>query len=78
MQSEAMVFAALAEDFGPTSRWPALRSTPTGASNSSWEDVGTKLGGYLVEVGLAEPGDATPYDAADFRQQLAPGGPVAV
>ncbi|MET8418068.1 hypothetical protein ACWD7C_39635 [Streptomyces sp. NPDC005134] len=57
---------------GPTSRQPALRSTPTGASNSSWEDVETK------EVGLAEPGDATPYDTVDFRQQLAPGCPIAV
>lgn len=29
-----------------------------------------KLGDYLVEVGLAAPGDETPYDAVAFRRQL--------
>lgn len=36
----------------------------------SWEDVEAKLGDYLVEVGLAEPGDDAPYDAVTFRRQL--------
>jgi hypothetical protein len=35
-----------------------------------WEDVEAKLGDYLVEVGLAEPGDDAPYDAVSFRRQL--------
>ncbi|MER5687484.1 hypothetical protein [Streptomyces sp. NPDC002205] len=50
---------------------------PTGTSNSSWEDVEMKLGDFLVEVGLAEPGNATPYDAVGFRRQPA-SGPIAV
>ncbi|MFG2115697.1 hypothetical protein ACGFRB_24225 [Streptomyces sp. NPDC048718] len=39
----------------------------------SWEDVEGKLDDYLVEIGLAEPGQAAPYDAVSFRRRgLAP------
>ncbi|MFC8833316.1 Tn3 family transposase [Streptomyces griseoincarnatus] len=69
---EAMVFAALAEE---------LRTGDVAVAGSEeyadwseqllpWEDVETKLGDYLVEVGLAEPGEATAYDAVTFRRQL--------
>ncbi|MFD7601820.1 hypothetical protein ACWDZ8_36360 [Streptomyces sp. NPDC003233] len=37
-----------------------------------WEDVEEKLGDYLVEVGLAEPGEAAAYDAVFFRRQHPP------
>lgn len=69
---EAMVFAALAEE---------LRTGDVAVAGSEeyadwsqqllpWDAVEEKLGGYLVEVGLAEPGDDTPYDAVSFRRQL--------
>jgi TnpA family transposase len=43
---------------------------PTGVLCLPWEDVEAKLGDYLVEVGLAEPGDTTPYDAVTFRRVI--------
>jgi hypothetical protein len=69
---EAMVFAALVEE---------LRTGDVAVAGSEeyadwseqllpWEDVEAKLGDYLVEVGLAEPGEATAYDAVAFRRQL--------
>jgi TnpA family transposase len=69
---EAMVFAALAE---------ALRTGDIAVAGSEeyadWSEqllpmdrVEAKLGEYLVEVGLVEPGDTTVYDAARFRLQL--------
>lgn len=69
---EAMVFTALAEE---------LRTGDVAVAGSEeyadwseqllpWQDVEAKLGDYLVEVGLAEPGDNAPYDAVSFRRQL--------
>ncbi|WP_432190494.1 hypothetical protein [Streptomyces sp. Tue6028] len=69
---EAMVFTALAKE---------LRTGDVAVAGSEefadwseqllpWEDVEAKLGDYLVEVGLAEPGEAVAYGAVAFRQQL--------
>jgi len=69
---EAMVFAALAEELRTGD--VAVAGSEEYADRSEqlllWEDVEATLGDYLVEVGLAEPGDAAPYDAVTFRRQL--------
>ncbi|WP_326682081.1 Tn3 family transposase [Streptomyces sp. NBC_01237] len=36
----------------------------------AWEAVQERLASYLVEVGLAEPGESAEFDAKFFRQQL--------
>lgn len=69
---EAMVFTALAEE---------LRTDDVAVAGSEehadwseqlllWEDVEATLPAYLVEVGLAEAGETTEFDAGVFRRQL--------
>ncbi|MFE2145939.1 hypothetical protein ACFXA3_30135 [Streptomyces sp. NPDC059456] len=69
---EAMVCAALAEELRTGD--VAVAGSEEYADRSEqllpWEDIGTKPGHYVVEVGLAEPGEATAYDAATFRRRL--------
>ncbi|MFJ4741077.1 Tn3 family transposase [Streptomyces sp. NPDC088775] len=69
---EAMVFTALAEELrtGDVAVAGSEEYADWSEQLLSWEDVEGKLDDYLVEVGLAEPGEAAPYDAVSFRQQL--------
>ncbi|WP_314615260.1 hypothetical protein [Streptomyces stackebrandtii] len=67
-----MTFAALAEELRTGDVAVAWSEEYADWSEQllSWEDVEAKLGDYLVEVGLAEPGDDAPYDAVTFRLRL--------
>ncbi|MCP3822107.1 transposase [Streptomyces sp. A3M-1-3] len=69
---EAMVFANLADELrtGDIAVLGSEEYADWSKQLLVWEDVRDKLGDYLVEVGLKEPGDDTEYDAASFRRQL--------
>ncbi|GAV41726.1 Tn3 family transposase [Streptomyces acidiscabies] len=69
---EAMVFANLADELrtGDIAVVGSEEYANWSEQLLDWEIVKTKLDDYLIEVGLKEPGDDTPYDATVFRRQL--------
>jgi TnpA family transposase len=69
---EAMVFANLADELrtGDIAVVGSEEYADWSKQLLEWEIVSGKLEDYLVEVGLKEPGDDTPYDAVSFRRQL--------
>ncbi|WP_094792137.1 Tn3 family transposase [Streptomyces kasugaensis] len=69
---EAMVFTALAEELrtGDVAVVGSEEYADWSEQLLAWEAVQEKLGSYLVEVGLAEPGESAEFDAKFFRRQL--------
>ncbi|MEU3483025.1 hypothetical protein ACI2LO_29995 [Streptomyces sp. NPDC033754] len=57
-----MTFAALAEELrtGDVAAAGSEEYADRSEQLPSWEDVEAKLGDFLVEVGLADPGDDAP------------------
>jgi hypothetical protein len=66
---EAMVFTALAEELC-TGDVAVAGSEEYADWSEQLLPREEKLGDYLVEVGVAEPDEAVPYDAVAFRRQL--------
>jgi TnpA family transposase len=69
---EAMVFTALAEELrtGDVAVVGSEEYADWSEQLLDWETVQETLGSYLVEVGLAEPGESAEFDAKSFRRQL--------
>lgn len=69
---EAMVFTALAEELrtGDIAVVGSEEYADWSEQLLVWEVVQETLGSYLVEVGLAEPGESAEFDAKFFRLQL--------
>ncbi|GAB2465672.1 Tn3 family transposase [Streptomyces incanus] len=69
---EAMVFTALAEELrtGDVAVVGSEEYADWSEQLLAWEVVQEKLAAYLVEVGLAEEGEAAKFDAQFFRRQL--------
>ncbi|MFJ6574243.1 Tn3 family transposase [Streptomyces sp. NPDC091292] len=69
---EAMVFTALAEELrtGDVAVVGSEEYADWSEQLLDWEAVQETLGSYLVEVGLAEPGESAEFDAKFFRRQL--------
>ncbi|MFD5750021.1 Tn3 family transposase [Streptomyces sp. NPDC127033] len=69
---EAMVFTALAEELrtGDVAVAGSEEYADWSEQLLAWEVVQETLGSYLVEVGLAEPGESAEFDAKFFRRQL--------
>ena len=69
---EAMVFYYLAEELrtGDVAVIGSEEYADWSEQLLPWDQVEEKLPEYLVEVGLREPGDATPFDGRVFVAQL--------
>lgn len=69
---EAMVFTALAEELrtGDVAVVGSEEYADWSEQLLAWEAVQETLESYLVEVGLAEPGESAEFDAKSFRRQL--------